>query len=314
MRTRNSNLALIAHGSRRSTSAPPASNRREHERRAARELAWLNLVRVKYGPAVSLLDLSAGVRRHRNRRQGLRVRGAVPDHPQSGLPHFSADGVPGRARIQALDRSAGQERVVGRRRHQPASGPCQPGGNVARSQRDDRRASGAAGLDERRRRRSRRRASDDRIAVRAPHGRSFLSACQSPPAGGHAQHRAGGIVRRARAACDRRVVSIGVGAEHPPRRGVDAAVPSPSRHTHVRRADGVRTKHQAARRVSPREPVSGVAPSSARDRGAPVHSRQGCGAFAARDDGTSLLSVGALRSGRRQIARRSRASQFRSRV
>ena len=37
-----------------------ALNRREHKRLTAPELGWLNLVRLKYGPAVSLLDLSAG--------------------------------------------------------------------------------------------------------------------------------------------------------------------------------------------------------------------------------------------------------------
>ena len=58
--TRHSNLALVAPGTRRKSSARPDLNRREHERLVARELAWLNLVRVKYGPAVSLLDLSAG--------------------------------------------------------------------------------------------------------------------------------------------------------------------------------------------------------------------------------------------------------------
>lgn len=60
MRTRHSNLALVSPGARRHSGEPPACNRREHERLVTRELAWLNLVRVKYGPAVSLLDLSAG--------------------------------------------------------------------------------------------------------------------------------------------------------------------------------------------------------------------------------------------------------------
>jgi uncharacterized protein DUF6982/PilZ domain-containing protein len=58
--TRHSNLALIRPGTRRKSSAPAALNRREHERLAARDLAWLDLARLKYGPAVSLLDLSAG--------------------------------------------------------------------------------------------------------------------------------------------------------------------------------------------------------------------------------------------------------------
>ena len=60
MRTRHSNLALIVPGTRRDLEPPAAVNRREYERLAARELAWLNLVRLKYGPAVSLLDLSSG--------------------------------------------------------------------------------------------------------------------------------------------------------------------------------------------------------------------------------------------------------------
>jgi hypothetical protein len=60
VRTRQSNLALLAPGTRRKSSASPSINRREHERHVAQELAWLDLVRLKYGPSVSLLDLSAG--------------------------------------------------------------------------------------------------------------------------------------------------------------------------------------------------------------------------------------------------------------
>jgi hypothetical protein len=53
-----SNLALVQ--------PPPivepdvSEDRRVHERRLASELAWLSQVRIKYGPDVSLIDLSAG--------------------------------------------------------------------------------------------------------------------------------------------------------------------------------------------------------------------------------------------------------------
>jgi hypothetical protein len=56
----NGNLALAVPGTDRDAGVPPIFNRREHQRLTPRELAWLNLVRLKYGPAVSLLDLSAG--------------------------------------------------------------------------------------------------------------------------------------------------------------------------------------------------------------------------------------------------------------
>src|SRR6185369_15332688 len=37
-----------------------ASERRAHERLTISSLAWLNEVRLKYGPSVSLIDLSSG--------------------------------------------------------------------------------------------------------------------------------------------------------------------------------------------------------------------------------------------------------------
>src|SRR5689334_2849504 len=39
---------------------PAGADRRVHRRLTASELSWLNNVRIKYGPDVSLVDLSAG--------------------------------------------------------------------------------------------------------------------------------------------------------------------------------------------------------------------------------------------------------------
>ena len=36
------------------------SDRRVHARHPARELAWINTVRLRYGPTMSVVDLSAG--------------------------------------------------------------------------------------------------------------------------------------------------------------------------------------------------------------------------------------------------------------
>jgi hypothetical protein len=53
------NLALVI-PERRELEPRAPSNRRAHERLTVSELTWLNQVRLKYGPPVSLLDLSIG--------------------------------------------------------------------------------------------------------------------------------------------------------------------------------------------------------------------------------------------------------------
>jgi hypothetical protein len=54
---RNPNLSLVTPRREREWTD---SNRRAHERLTVSELSWLNQVRLKYGPPVSLLDLSSG--------------------------------------------------------------------------------------------------------------------------------------------------------------------------------------------------------------------------------------------------------------